>query len=112
MDIVDILMDGEQGNLGVSGRSLHNSSTSKKGLGEDSASQDEGGTIDNLTDWQLRAGAEIALTNGQRITDEEELKAAANPSTILNQPNQLVNQDQWTDEDLHTHDFLFPKFSG
>ena len=36
---------------------------------EDSASEDEGGTIDDVTARQLRAGAEIALTDGQRISN-------------------------------------------
>ena len=59
-------------------------------LDEDSASEDEGGTIHNLTGRQLHADAEIALTDGQRIS-KEELKAAANLAPILNHPNRSIN---------------------
>ena len=77
-------------------------------MDENSSSEDEGGTIDNLTRRQLRAGAEIALTDGQRIFNEEELRAAVNAAPILNQSNQVINQDQWIDDDLLIQDSLFP----
>ena len=59
----------------------------------DSASENEGGAIDNFTGRQMRAGivTEIALTDGQRIFNEEEFRAAANPAPILNQPNRSIN---------------------
>ena len=43
---------------------------------EDSADEDEGGLIDDLTGRQLRADAEIALRNGNRISNEDELRGA------------------------------------
>ena len=73
-----------------------------------SANKDEGGTIDNLTGRKLRAGAEIALTDGQRISNAEEFRAAAKSAPTLNQLNRSINQDQWTDDDLFIQDSLFP----
>ena len=46
---------------------------------EDSAVEDEGGFIDDLTGRELRADAEIALRNGNRISNEEELRGAHQP---------------------------------
>ena len=60
-------------------------------MDSDSAGEDEGDAIDNFTGRQMRAGAEIALTDGQRIFNEEEFRAAANPASILNQPNRSIN---------------------
>ena len=46
---------------------------------EDSADEDEGELIDDLTGRQLRADAKIALRNGNRISNEDELRAAQQP---------------------------------
>ena len=73
MDVVDILINDEQGDLDV-GEVYITLPPVNMDLDEDSASEDEGGTIENLTGRQLRAGAEIALTDGQRISNEEELQ--------------------------------------
>ena len=105
MDVVDILMDDEQRDLDVSGVYI---TPPPVNMDSDSASEDEGGTIDNLTGRQLQAGAEIVLTDGQRISNEEELRAAANSMPIINKPDRFINQDQWTDDDLLIQDSLFP----
>ena len=73
---------------------------------EYSASEDEGETIDSMTGRHLRARTKISPTDGQRISNEEELGAAANTAPILNQPNRSINQDQWTDYDLFIKDFF------
>ena len=90
MDVIDILINGEQRDLDVSGVYI-TLPPANMDSDEDSASEDEGGTIDNLTGRQLRAGTEVALTDGQRISNEEELGAAANLAPILNQPNRFIN---------------------
>ena len=64
MDVVDILMDDEQGDLDISGVYIIPPPVNMDPE-EDSASNDEGRTIDNLTGRQLRAGAEVALKNLQ-----------------------------------------------
>ena len=46
---------------------------------EDSADEDEGRLIDDLTGRQQRADAEIALRNWNRISNEDELRAAHQP---------------------------------
>ena len=89
MDVVDILINDEQGDLDVSGVYITLPPVNMDSL-EDSASNDEEETIDNLTGRKLRAGAEIAPTDGQRISNEEELRAAASPAPILNQPNRSI----------------------
>ena len=104
MDVVNILMDDEQRDLDVCGVYI---TPLPVNMDSDSVSEDEGETIDNLT-GQLRAGAEIVLTDEQRISIKEELRAAANPAPILNQPNRSINQDQWTNDDLLIQDSLFP----
>ena len=73
MDVVDNLINDEKGDLDVSGVYITLSPVNMD-LDEDEASEDEEGTIDNLTGRQLRAGAEIALTVGQKISNKEELE--------------------------------------
>ena len=63
MDIVNILMNDKQGDLDVS-RIYITPPPVNMASNEGSTSQDQGGTIENLTRRQLRAGAEIALTDG------------------------------------------------
>ena len=88
INIVNILINNEQEDLDVSGVYII---LTPVNMDSDSASENEGRTIDNLTGRLLRAGAEIALTDGQRISNEKELRAAANPAPILNQPNRSIN---------------------
>ena len=83
MDVVDTLMDDEQRDLDFSGVCITPPPVNMDS-NEDLASEDEGGTIDNLTERQLRVGAEITVTNGQRISNEEELRIAANAAAVLN----------------------------
>ena len=70
---------------------------------EDSADEDEGGLIDDLTGWQLRADAEIVLRNGNTISNEDELRAAH--QSPLTTP--LHVNDNWTRDDLVTQDHIF-----
>ena len=88
MDIVNILINNEQEDLDVNGIYI---TLTPVNMDSDSASENEGRTIDNLTGRLLRAGAEIAITDWQRISNEKELREAANPAPILNQPNRSIN---------------------
>ena len=71
---------------------------------EDSAGEDEGGLIDDLTGRQLRADAEIALRNGNGISNEDELRAVHQPPSTP-----LHANDNWTRDDLVTQDHIFPE---
>ena len=73
-DVVDVLLDDENEEIEVDGIYI---APPQENIDsdEDSADEDEGGFIDDLTGRQLRADAEIALRNGNRISNEDELRA-------------------------------------
>ena len=71
---------------------------------KDSADEDEGGLIDDLTRRQLRADAKIALRNGDRISNEDELRGAHQPPSTP-----LHANDNWTQDDLVPQDHIFPE---
>ena len=58
MDVVDILIGDEPRDLDISGVYITPPPVNMNS-DEDSASEDEGGTIDNLTGRQLRAGVKL-----------------------------------------------------
>ena len=90
MDVIDILINYKQEGLDVSGVYITLSPVNMDS-DEDSVSKDKGGSTDSLTGRQLRAGAEIALTDGQRISNKEKLRAAANSALILHHHNRSIN---------------------
>ena len=71
---------------------------------EDSADEDEGGLIDDLTGRQLRADAKIALRNGNRISNEDVLRAVHQTSSTP-----LHANNNWTRDDLVKLDHIFPE---
>ena len=72
---------------------------------EDSASEDEGGLVDNLTGRQLLAYAKISLSDGQTISNEAKLRAAFSHQA----PSPPVTHDKWTKEDfLFKQNCIFP----
>ena len=107
MDVVGVLMNYKQNYLDVSGIHITPPPISMDS-DEDSASEDKGETFDNLKRRQLHTGAKIALTDGQRISNKEEIREVTNPTSIMNQPKRSISQDQWTDDDLFIQDSLFP----
>lgn len=84
---------------------------------EDSAEEDEGGLIDNLTGKQLLAGAEVVFTNKERLGGEEleDASMVDNMATTENAEKKRrrtktgKQQRNWTHQDLHTNMPLFPE---
>ena len=73
LDVVNILINDERGDLDVSGVYTTLPPVNMDS-NEDFASKDEGETIDSLTGRQLRSGAEIALTDGQNLEELQILR--------------------------------------
>ena len=74
-NVVDALAEDENNLLNVDGIFISPPDVNMDS-DEDSASEDEGGFVDNLTGRQLLANAEISLSDGQTISNEAELRAA------------------------------------
>ena len=103
-DVVDALAEDESNLLDVDGVFISPPDVNMDS-DEDSASEDEGGLVDNLTGRQLLADAEISLSDGQTISNEAELRAAFSHQA----PAPPVTHDKWTKEDfLFQQDCIFP----
>ena len=74
-DVVDALAEDERNLLAVD-RIFISPPDVNMDSDEDSASEDEGGLVDNLTGRQLLADAEISLSDRQTISNEAEFRAA------------------------------------
>ena len=103
-DVVDALAEDESNLLDVDGIFISPPDVNMDS-DEDSASEDEGGLVDNLTGRQLLADAEISLSDGQTISNEAEFRAAFSHQA----PAPPVTHDKWTKEDfLFQQDCIFP----
>ena len=94
-DVVDALAEDESNLLDVDGIFISPPDVNMDS-DEDSASEDEGGLVDNLTGRQLLADAEISLSDGQTISNEAEFRAAFSHQA----PAPPVTHDKWTKEDF------------
>ncbi|XP_064486109.1 piggyBac transposable element-derived protein 3-like [Ornithodoros turicata] len=83
---------------------------------EDSAEEDEGGLLDNLSGRQLRAGAEVVLSDRSRIggTADDEISAdkatGHSPATGGGRKSRRKAQRQttWSNKDLPSSGTIFP----
>ena len=97
-DVVDALAEDESNLLDVDGIFISPADVNMD-CDEDSASEEEGGLVDNLTGRQLLADAEISLSDGQTISNEAELRAAFSHQAPA-PPVPPVTHDKWTKEDF------------
>lgn len=75
-------------------------------LSDDSADEDEGGLVDNLSGRQLRLGALVVLANGECVGDESlnETQEKTQPKKSKKKNRQIT----WIRDDLKTINTFFP----
>jgi hypothetical protein len=81
---------------------------------EDSADEDTGGLIDNLTGRQLRSSAEVIFSDGRRLNDDDEADEGYEQQVELPQKpakkkaKSVPKQTTWKKQDFFVPETLFP----